>query len=127
MDAEEPQERRESPTEKSQGAAREEIKEIARTRDEATELSALPPGALRTKDRLLDIELKEAYAYALLIGLGVQILIADAVFVAYAWKGVHWAVTASVMDVWLGATVVEVIGVVYVVTRSLFPRRDIQL
>ncbi len=51
----------------------------------------------------------------------VQLGIADVGFFLYAWLGVHWKVSASVMNVWLGATVIEVIGVVLVVTRSLFP------
>lgn len=50
-----------------------------------------------------------------------QLFIADVGFFLYASIGVSWNVTASVMNVWLGASVIEVIGVVLVVTRSLFP------
>src|SRR5438105_12031268 len=110
MGADEPQEPRDPPPEPNEVQSPEEIRELARKREGATEISELPPGALPARDRALDIELKRTYAYALLIGLGVQLAIADAVFALYAWKGVHWAVSASVMDVWLGATVVEVIG-----------------
>jgi hypothetical protein len=111
--------------EEEQPRSPDEIKERARRREGAEGLSELPPEALPARDRALDIELKRTYAYALLIGLGIQLAIADAVFVLYAWKGAEWAVSASVMDVWLGATVVEVVGIVYVVTRYLFPRRDV--
>jgi hypothetical protein len=83
--------------EEEQSPSPDEIKEVARRR--AEELSELPPEALPARDRALDIELKRAYAYALLIGLGIQLAIADAVFALYAWRGVEWAVSASVMDV----------------------------
>ena len=101
------------------------VREIARTGAgrEITELPALLKN-LPEKDHWQDIRLKRIYALALLIALGVQISIADGVFVAYAWAGADWKLTPGVINVWLGATVVQVIGVVLVVTRYLFPRRD---
>jgi hypothetical protein len=56
--------------------------------------------------------------------LGAQLAIADIVFVVYAWAGKNWELDSSVIDIWLGATVVQVVGVVLVVTRHLFPQRD---
>lgn len=53
-----------------------------------------------------------------------QLIVANGVFIAYAWAGKGWDLETSVINVWLGATVVQVIGVVLVVTRSLFPKRD---
>jgi hypothetical protein len=58
-----------------------------------------------------------------LFGLGAQLAAADALVFVYAWH-VSWRVNTTVLQVWLGAAVVEVIGVVLVVTRYLFPRRD---
>jgi hypothetical protein len=95
---------------------------------EAEEIDDLPPTpeALEAKDREQDIGLKRMYALILLGLLAAQMIVADAVFVAYAWAGVNWKVDGSVMEVWLGATLIEVVGIVLVVTRYLFPRRDLQ-
>lgn len=76
------------------------------------------------QERQQDIVLKRWYAISLLIGLGVQILVVDFVLAMYAWKGVAWHIEPLISDLWLGATVVEVIAVVLVVTQHLFPRRD---
>ena len=105
-------------------AAESDVQHVLRAGE--TRDTELPPYLqnLPEKDHAQDIGLKRTYALALLIALGIQLLIADAVFVAYAWAGVDWAVASSVMDVWLGAVVVQVIGVILVVTRYLFPRRD---
>lgn len=83
-----------------------------------------PSPDLDRVDYKLDIKLKKTYAISLLAGLGVQLIVADVLFVLYAARGVHWKISASVMDVWIGATVVEVIAVVLVVTTYLFPNRD---
>jgi hypothetical protein len=107
----------------AEGAVREIAK--AGTGREITELPALLQN-LPEKDHWQDIRLKRIYALTLLIALGVQVAIADGVFVAYAWAGADWKLTPAVINVWLGATVVQVIGVVLVVTRYLFPRRDNQ-
>lgn len=68
--------------------------------------------------------LRERYAGWILWLLGAQFLVADAVFVAFAWAGRSWDLPSGVMEVWLAATVVQVVGVVAVVTRHLFPGRD---
>jgi hypothetical protein len=95
----------------------------------AQPLNRLPPdtaGQLFAQDYRQDIGLKKTYAYILLGLLGGQLIAADGVFVTYAQVGADWNLSASVIDVWLGATLVEVVGIVYVVTRYLFPRRDLQ-
>lgn len=76
---------------------------------------------LEVLDRQQDIVLKRLYARRMLAGLAVQIAVADGVFVAYAWAGRNWDVPPSAMQVWLGATVIEVVSVVLVITRYLFP------
>lgn len=53
-----------------------------------------------------------------------QVAIADLVFILYAWLGRHWDVQPGAIEVWLGATVVQVIGVIMVITGSLFPRSE---
>jgi hypothetical protein len=89
---------------------------------EIDELPA-PLQNLPQKDHAQDIRLKRIYALALLVGLGIQVVIVDGVFVVYAWAGVDWNVAEPVMSIWLGATVINVIGVVLVVTNYLFPQR----
>jgi hypothetical protein len=71
-----------------------------------------------------DHGLRQKYADWILWLLGAQFFVADAVFVAVAWAGWSWALTPGVIEVWLAATVVQVVGVVAVVTRHLFPNRD---
>jgi len=93
--------------------------------DDGAELESLPgPEQLQAQDRQQDINLKKKYADWLLGAVVVQLIVANTVFVVYAWAGEHWDLDAVVIDVWLGATLVQVIGVVAIVTRYLFPRRD---
>ena len=68
--------------------------------------------------------LRQMYADWILWLLGAQFVIADAVFVAFAWVGKRWDLPPGVVEVWLAATVVQVVGVVTIVTRHLFPNRD---
>lgn len=68
--------------------------------------------------------LRQKYADWILWLLGAQFVIADAVFVAFAWAGRDWELSPGVIEVWLAATVVQVVAVVAIVTRHLFPNRD---
>jgi hypothetical protein len=68
--------------------------------------------------------LRQRYAGWILRLLGAQFVVADAVFVAFAWAGRSWDLPPGVIEVWLAATVVQVVGVVALVTRHLFPNRD---
>lgn len=71
-----------------------------------------------------EYELRRTYAKRILLLLFAQFVIADAVFVAFCWIGEDWDLSTGVIDVWLAATVVQVVGIVLVVTRNLFPDRD---
>jgi hypothetical protein len=90
---------------------------------------------LPERERVQDLELRQLFAEQehglrqsygdwLLWLLGAQFLVADAVFVAFAWAGKHWDLPPDVIEVWLVATVVQVVGVVAIVSRHLFPNRD---
>lgn len=68
--------------------------------------------------------LRQSYADWILRILGAQFFVADVVFVAFAWAGRKWDLPPGVIEVWLAATVVQILGVVAVVTRHLFPGRD---
>jgi hypothetical protein len=69
-------------------------------------------------------DLRERYANGILAILGLQLFVADAVFVVFASVGEGWHLSAGVIEVWLGATVVQVVGIALIVTRHLFPNRD---
>lgn len=73
-------------------------------------------------DSRQNIDLKAIYALGMLILLGGQVYCADWVFIQYG-KGNHWHIPVAAIQAWLAATVVEVIGVVIVITRYLFPAR----
>ncbi|MGN6215575.1 MAG: hypothetical protein ACTHN7_01245 [Solirubrobacterales bacterium] len=97
--------------------------------ENAVPLEGLDPHdhkALVGIDHFQDIKLKKKYANWLLWLITIQLVVADAVFVAYAWAGEHWHLEAGVIQIWLVATLVELIGVALVITRYLFPRRDRQ-
>jgi hypothetical protein len=68
--------------------------------------------------------LRQSYADWIIRVLGAQLFVADVVFVALAWAGWNWELSSGVIEVWLAATVVQVVGVVAIVTRHLFPNRD---
>lgn len=68
--------------------------------------------------------LRKGYGWSLLAILALQIAFVDWVFYKYAQKGRGWDIDPAVMNVWLGATVVEVIGITTIVVRHLFPRRE---
>jgi hypothetical protein len=67
--------------------------------------------------------LRQKYADWIIWLLGAQFVTADAVFLVFAWAGRRWDLPPGVIEVWLAATVVQVVGVVAIVTRHLFPNR----
>lgn len=79
---------------------------------------------LKHEDFWQDIQLRRMYATRMLWILGLELVFVNLMFLLYAWKGVHWNVPGTTMQVWLSATVVQVVGIVYVVTRYLFPPRS---
>ena len=50
-----------------------------------------------------------------------QIIVADVVFIIYAWVCMKWRIPATVISAWLGALVVQVISVVAIVVKGIFP------
>lgn len=79
-----------------------------------------PISQLDRDDRTQAYGLRGKYANGALIAVSAQIIVADVVFGIYGFANA-WKVPAQAMEVWLAATVVQVIGVVLVITRSLFP------
>ena len=78
---------------------------------------------LERQDRRQDIGMKRVYGYVLLTAMLLQVFVADAVFVKYAATGADWELSPTVVNVWLVAALAEVVAIVAVVTRSLFPQR----
>lgn len=120
----------------AKAAAKDEIKEALQT-GAVRESAGLPEHLrhLSERNQAQEIELsrkfaeqeydlRRMYARGILWLLGAEIVIANVVFVVYAWTGEHWKLETAVIDVWLGSTVVQVVGIVMVVTRHLFPDRD---
>jgi hypothetical protein len=73
-----------------------------------------------------EIDLRATYAKGLLLILAVMLVVVNVIFWKYAASGRHWNIPNAVVQIWLGATVIQVVGVVTVVTRYLFPNRDRQ-
>jgi hypothetical protein len=69
-------------------------------------------------------DLRQSYGDWIIRVLGAQLLVADFVFIAFAWAGRDWELSSGVIEVWLAATVIQIVGVVAIVTRHLFPNRD---
>lgn len=82
------------------------------------------PDPIAAADQAQDVQLKQTYARWLLWVMVGQLMLADVVFVLYAELGRDWDLPPGVIGGWLAATFGEVVGIVLVVTRYLFPRRD---
>lgn len=78
--------------------------------------------AVGIRGALDDLELRKRYAKWLLIGLGVELFWVNVIFLAYC-EGNNWDVPANVIQLFLGSTVLQVFGVVLVITKYLFPVR----
>jgi cytochrome bd-type quinol oxidase subunit 2 len=69
-----------------------------------------------------DVRLKRRVAAAALALMAGQVLASDLVFVVYGAANA-WRLDGQAMVAWLAAAVIEVIGVVVIITRHLFPKR----
>ncbi len=89
---------------------------------DTTPLEEISP---ETRVKLDDLKqltrLKRIYGFGLLGLMAVQLLVVNAVFAIYAGEGFDWHPPDGVVQVWLSATFVQIVSVVYVITRSLFP------
>ena len=73
-----------------------------------------------TRDHRRDRGLKTIYAVGILAMTLFEITIVNVLFWTYLHQN-KWVASASVINVWLGASVIQVFGVILVVTRHLFP------
>lgn len=76
---------------------------------------------IREDDAAQTVKLKKMLAIGTFIAIGAQLLIADLAFFRYG-KANKWEIDTAVMITWLSATVIEVLGVVVIIARHLFPK-----
>ncbi|WP_151199574.1 hypothetical protein [Cryobacterium sp. LW097] len=77
---------------------------------------------LKRRDRGQDIFLKRVLAYFAIGAVAVQLAVANFFFWHYLQR-LNFAASDPVMVAWLSATVIEVIGIVAIIARNLFPNR----
>lgn len=99
-----------------------EAKRIAKRARRRRRIELMSSEDLVTEGKRRDLVLRERVATFALWGVSAELLIANAVFVAYAWVGKHWNLPTAAIDVWLSATVVQIIGILYVIANYLFPK-----
>jgi hypothetical protein len=73
---------------------------------------------LRARDQ--DVRLKRLLALFAVVAVGFQLLVADLILMPWIILG-QAAPSDAVLIAWMSATVVEVIGIVAIVARNLFP------
>jgi hypothetical protein len=106
-----------SPTEDAPGNIAEDIG--AKDPRQRKELS--PQEQAKTKDLEALTELKQRYGKWILILMGGQLAVVNLVFFIYAWQGYDFKPPEDIVQVWLLATFVQIVSVVVVITKSLFP------
>jgi len=91
---------------------------------DSTPVEQLPPSRkeeLEGDDLEQLIRLKRFYGRSILVMMAAQLTVVNAGFLLYTWLGYEWAPPDGVVQVWLTATFVQIVSVVVVITRSLFP------
>lgn len=85
-----------------------------------------PEEEAKTKDLEALTELKQRYGKWILILMGAQLAVVNAGFLLYAWLGYDFKPPDNIVQVWLVATFVQIVSVVVVITKSLFPGEKTQ-
>lgn len=78
-------------------------------------------GEIQTANEHLKLRLRRGIGIFAGLTAFFQVICADVVFILYAQRGMHWRLPVAAIEAWLAATVIQVIGIVLVITRSLFP------
>jgi hypothetical protein len=106
------------------------IEALRRGRRKPNEQLVLLPAELEARSATLklrareqDVGLKRLLAWVAIVAIGLQLVVADA-FLAYYLLSWHYVPSDTVLIAWLSASVVEVIGIVAIVARNLFPNRS---
>jgi hypothetical protein len=69
----------------------------------------------------VDLKLQKIVGYGALFVMIVQLVLADGVFIGYAFATGWGNLPTGAIQAWLGATVIQVVAVVLIIARSLFP------
>lgn len=112
------------PPDPREGERRRLIDELSRRRAQGvgTPIEGYPD--LDRAERVQDSKLKKVYGYTVLTILVAEFIVVNSYMFIYAVEH-DWNVPVDLIKVWLGATVAQLVGLSYVVTRYLFPdRRD---
>jgi len=105
----------------------EKIDYLDGKRKHPLERLALPPddvelatAIVKLRARQQDVKLKRMLALFAVVAVSVQLLVADLILMRWIVFG-ETAPSDGVLVAWMSATVVEVIGIVAIVARNLFP------
>lgn len=75
---------------------------------------------LTHRKRLNEVKLHNRVGNGALALMVVQLLIADTAFYIYGFKN-GWHIPTAAITTWLAATVIQIVGVVLVIAKNLFP------
>jgi hypothetical protein len=76
---------------------------------------------VRRRNVKTDSNLRVGLGYGAVIAAGLQFVVANVAFYLYA-DHLHWSgIPPEVMIGWLGATVAQIVGIVLVIAKYLFP------
>lgn len=99
----------------------------------SSEKEELSKSAIKLRDMTQTSRLRKQLAVFAIVAVSAQLVVANGYFGFYLWKTQDAGFEPSVMIAWLTATVVEVVGIVVIVARNLFPatatslrRRDVK-
>ena len=83
----------------------------------------LPSGfeVIKQERAKVELNIQKIVGYGALVIMVIQLVIADYVFIRYAQSRNWGDVPTGAIQAWLAATVVQVIAVVLVIVRSVFP------
>lgn len=95
--------------------------EIVRGRDVRQQIFADPERSIRQARAHQENRWRNIYAFVLLVGMILQVAFADWFFWTFAVEN-DFIIEPTIIVAFLSSVVVEVIGLVLVITQSLFPR-----
>ena len=75
---------------------------------------------LRRQKRKNEVDLHRRVGNGALLLMVAQLLIADAAFYLYGFEN-GWHIPTAAITAWLAATVIQIVGVVLVIAKNLFP------
>ena len=114
-------------TNKQQTTDLAEVTKILRSalenKDQATELKSLDPlTQAKVDDQVVDTELKKRYANWFILILIGQLVSMNIIFIATGLDYLHFQ-DPTHLNLFMGGTLAEVFGVVFVITRYLFSKK----